>query len=54
MLKFTADVELITAAEGDEPAAPRISGVAVPWDVTATVSGGQRVMFLRGAFNVIQ
>ena len=54
MLKFTADVELITAAEGDEPAAPRISGVAVPWDVTATVSGGQRVKFLRGAFNVNQ
>ena len=54
MLKFTADVELIAAAEGDEPAAPRISGVAVPWDVTATVSGGQKVKFLRGAFNVEQ
>ena len=53
MIKFTADVELLAAADDDNPA-PRIAGVAVPWDVTATVSGGQRVKFLRGAFNVNQ
>ena len=53
MIKFTADVELLAAADDDNPA-PRIAGVAVPWDVTATVSGGQRVKFLRGAFNVDQ
>jgi len=53
MIRFTANVELVAAAEADNPA-PRIAGVAVPWDVTATVSGGQRVKFLRGAFNVNQ
>lgn len=53
MLKFTANVELLAAAEGDNPA-PRISGTAVPWNVTATVSGGQKVRFLRGAFDVNQ
>ena len=53
MIKFTADVELIAAADPENPA-PRIAGIAVPWDVTATVSGGQRVKFLRGAFNVNQ
>jgi len=53
MIKFNAEVEIVAAAEG-EPASPRIAGVAVPWDVTATVSGGQRVKFLRGAFNTAQ
>ncbi len=53
MLRFNADVELIAAADADNPA-PKIAGVAVPWDVTATVSGGQKVRFQRGAFNVNQ
>ena len=53
MLQFHAPVEIL-AAEGDTQQPARISGVAVPWDVTATVSGGQRVKFLRGAFNVNQ
>ena len=53
MLKFTANVELLAAAD-QETDAPRIAGVAVPWDVTATVAGGQKVRFLKGAFNVNQ
>jgi HK97 family phage prohead protease len=53
MLKFTANVELLAAAD-QETDAPRIAGVAVPWNVTATVAGGQKVRFLKGAFNVNQ
>ena len=53
MIKFNAEVELLAAAD-EENDAPKIAGVAVPWDVTATVSGGQKVKFLRGAFNVNQ
>jgi HK97 family phage prohead protease len=53
MIKFTAPVEILAAADDENPA-PRIAGVAVPWDVTATVLGGQKVRFNRGAFNVNQ
>jgi hypothetical protein len=57
MIRFHAPVNLIEAAKDDDEemyASPRIAGVAVPWDVTATVSGGQKVRFMRGAFNVDQ
>jgi len=54
MIQFTANPELIIAEAGSEDAPARIAGVAVPWDVVATVSGGQRVKFLRGAFNTSQ
>jgi len=54
MIQFTANPELIIAEAGSEDAPARIAGVAVPWDVVATVSGGQRVKFLRGAFNTAQ
>jgi HK97 family phage prohead protease/HK97 family phage major capsid protein len=54
MIKITAPVEILAAAEEDEEYAPKISGVAVPWNVTATVSGGQQVRFLPGAFDVNQ
>ena len=41
----------LDAAAGDD--SPRtITGVAVPWDVTATVSDGTKVSFLRGAFDL--
>jgi len=53
MIRFNAAVEIV-AAKDDEEYAPRIAGVAVPWNVTATVSGGQKVKFLRGAFDVNQ
>lgn len=54
MLQFTAAVELQAAKDDEKEYSPRIAGVAVPWDVTATVSGGQKVKFLRGAFDVNQ
>ena len=47
-----ANLPTIDAAADDRPAS--ISGIAVPWDVIATVSGGQRVKFTRGAFDVNQ
>lgn len=58
MIRLTAPVNVVEAAKGDDDeemyASPKIAGVAVPWDVTATVSGGQKVKFLRGAFDVNQ
>ena len=58
MIRLTAAVNVVEAAKGDDDeemyASPKIAGVAVPWDVTATVSGGQKVKFLRGAFDVNQ
>ncbi|MEY4180473.1 MAG: hypothetical protein RLY70_4047, partial [Planctomycetota bacterium] len=54
MIKFTAAVEILAANPDDEEYAPKISGVAVPWNVTATVSGGQQVKFLPGSFDVNQ
>ena len=41
----------LDAAAGED--SPRtITGVAVPWDITATVSDGTKVSFLRGAFDL--
>ena len=41
----------LDAAAGED--SPRtITGIAVPWDVTATVSDGTKVSFLRGAFDL--
>ena len=54
MIHFHADIDLIIAEAGDENRPARIAGIAVPWDVVATVSGGQRVKFLRGAFDLNQ
>ena len=54
MIHFSADIDLIIAEAGDENRPARIAGIAVPWDVVATVSGGQRVKFLRGAFDLNQ
>ena len=50
MLKLTASDTFIIAQEGDSPRT--ISGVAVPWDVEATVSDGTRVKFARGSLPV--
>ena len=47
MIKLTATDTFIIAEEGDAPRT--ISGVAVPWDVEATVSDGTRVKFERGS-----
>ena len=54
MIQFSADLDLIIAEAGDDNRPARIAGIAVPWDVVATVSGGQRVKFLRGAFDLNQ
>jgi HK97 family phage prohead protease len=54
MIQFHADIDLIIAEAGDDNRPARIAGIAVPWDVVATVSGGQRVKILRGAFDLTQ
>jgi len=54
MLRFDADASLIIAQAGSENEPARIAGIAVPWDVVATVSDGQQVRFARGAFNTAQ
>jgi HK97 family phage prohead protease len=53
MIKFQAAAITLDAAAGENN--PRtITGVAVPWDVEATVMSGERVLFKRGAFDVNQ
>jgi len=53
MIKFHAvPVTLDAAKNENEPRS--ITGIAVPWDTAATVMSGERVMFLRGAFDVTQ
>jgi HK97 family phage prohead protease len=54
MIRFTADAITVDAAYNDEDEPRTISGIAVPWDTAATVSGGQTVKFLRGSFDVNQ
>jgi len=54
LIRFEADPTLITAQAGDATQPARISGLAVPWDVVATVSDGTSVQFARGAFDVTQ
>ena len=50
MIKFTAVPITLDAAAGED--APRtITGIAVPWNVSANASG-QKVMFKRGAFDL--
>jgi HK97 family phage prohead protease len=52
-IEFVAVPVTLDAAAGEE--SPRtITGVAVPWDTPAVVSGGQKVQFLRGSFDVNQ
>ena len=51
MIRLQAIPVTLDAAAGDD--SPRtITGVAVPWDVTATVSDGTKISFLRGAFDL--
>jgi HK97 family phage prohead protease len=51
MIKFIAVPVTLDAAAAED--APRtITGIAVPWDTVATVSGGDKVMFKRGAFDL--
>ena len=52
-IEFVA-VPVTLGAAADEDSRRTITGVAVPWDTPAVVSGGQKVQFLRGAFDVNQ
>ena len=55
MIRLTADLPTLDFAKSETDAPASISGIAVPWaPVTATVLGGQRVAFARGAFDVNQ
>ena len=55
MIRLTADLPTLDFAKHDDDAPASISGIAVPWaPVTAVVSGGQKVAFARGAFDVNQ
>ena len=51
MIYLTTSKVTIAAAEGDTPSRI-IEGVAVPYNVIATVSGGEQVMFLPGSLPV--
>lgn len=51
MIQFISSAVTLDAAAGED--SPRtITGVAVPWDTPATVSGGERVQFSAGAFDL--
>lgn len=55
MIRFTADLPTLDFAKSEQDAPASISGIAVPWaPTTAIVSGGQKVAFARGAFDVNQ
>ena len=55
MIRLTADLPTLDFAKTDDDAPASISGIAVPWaPTTAVVSGGQKVAFSRGAFDVNQ
>jgi len=55
MIRLTADLPTVDFAKSEDDAPASISGIAVPWaPVTATVLGGQRVAFERGAFDINQ
>ena len=49
MIRFTAQSVSLDAAAGEEAPTRQISGIAVPYNVDAIVSGGQRVRILPGA-----
>jgi HK97 family phage prohead protease len=55
MIRMISDLPTVDFAKSETDAPASISGIAVPWaPVTATVLGGQRVAFARGAFDVNQ
>ena len=55
MIRFNAEIPTLDFAKSEDDAPASISGIAVPWaPTTAVVSGGQKVAFARGAFDVNQ
>jgi HK97 family phage prohead protease len=55
MIRFHAEIPTLDFAKSEDNAPASISGIAVPWaPTTAVVSGGQKIAFARGAFDVNQ
>ncbi len=52
MIRFTTDTVTVKAEAGDKEGERRIDAIAVPYNVFATVSGGQEVMFKPGSLPV--
>ena len=52
MIRFTTDTVTVKAEAGDATGERRIDAIAVPYNVFATVSGGQEVMFKPGSLPV--
>jgi hypothetical protein len=52
VIRLVTDQVTVTAAAGDETGERRIDAIAVPYNVFATVSGGQEVMFKPGSLPV--
>jgi phage head maturation protease len=52
MIRFTTDTVTVKAEAGDKEGERRIDAIAVPYNVYATVSGGQEVMFKPGSLPV--
>jgi phage head maturation protease len=52
MIRFTTDTVIVKAEAGDKESERRIDAIAVPYNVYATVSGGQEVMFKPGSLPV--
>ena len=50
MIRLTSTDTFVLAEDGESPRT--ISGIAVPWDVEATVSDGTRVKFQRGSLPI--
>ena len=51
-LTFTAIPVTLDAAAGEEESPRSITGVAIPWDTQAVLSGGEKVIVRRGAFDL--
>ena len=52
MIRLVTDQVTVTAQAGEETGERRIDAIAVPYNVFATVSGGQEVMFKPGSLPV--
>jgi HK97 family phage prohead protease len=52
MIRFTTDTVTVKAEAGNSDGERRIDAIAVPYNVFATVSGGQEVMFKPGSLPV--
>lgn len=51
MIRLTAQLVTVDAAAPDGEPKRTVTGLAVPWDTTAVLSGGESVRFLRGSIS---